>query len=319
MLNNALISLSLLALFACTVQAVHAQGHEADILYGFENGHTAVMQPTPHPVRIMARPQPTVFLQDVGMDFFTPDGWLTTMLQSCRVQQVWISPGLIGTKSGFGNVFCPSGCINQFSLPTSGTAHHHFIFSASQPGVYVWDMQAVNGVDYQGRALPDLPYIYRIYFVANPQGSSVNRLFGSVQPASQYVGSSYNLMLTVQLKTGASVVAQSQLPPNDAAIYDYMVGFTQSGTYDVVAKLDKHLSVKAAGVNLLGAQQRDWVFGILGDVNNDDRINDEDLLQVLFAFGSNQPLADLNGDGVVNDVDLLIVLFNFGLIGEGRQ
>jgi len=51
-----------------------------------------------------------------------------------------------------------------------------------------------------------------------------------------------------------------------------------------------------------------------GDVNRDGRVDDTDLLSVLFAFGqtgSNLP-ADVNRDGRVDDADLLIVLFNFG-------
>jgi hypothetical protein len=51
---------------------------------------------------------------------------------------------------------------------------------------------------------------------------------------------------------------------------------------------------------------------VLGDVNDDDCIDDADLLQVLFAFGGNDPNADLNLDGIVDDADLLLVLFNFG-------
>ncbi len=49
-----------------------------------------------------------------------------------------------------------------------------------------------------------------------------------------------------------------------------------------------------------------------GDVNNDCVVDDADLLQVLFAFGTSDPNSDVNRDGVVDDADLLIVLFNFG-------
>ncbi len=51
-----------------------------------------------------------------------------------------------------------------------------------------------------------------------------------------------------------------------------------------------------------------------GDVNGDRVVDDGDLLQVLFAFGtSGEDLPeDQNGDGTVDDADLLIVLFNFG-------
>lgn len=52
---------------------------------------------------------------------------------------------------------------------------------------------------------------------------------------------------------------------------------------------------------------------LLADVNQDGCVDDADLLEVLFAFGSGtfDPV-DLNGDGTVDDTDLLEVLFRFG-------
>lgn len=64
-----------------------------------------------------------------------------------------------------------------------------------------------------------------------------------------------------------------------------------------------------------GTLNADWTL-IGGDANRDNRIDDADLLLVLFNFGTNNAQADLNGDGVVNDSDLLLVLFNFGTIGD---
>lgn len=52
--------------------------------------------------------------------------------------------------------------------------------------------------------------------------------------------------------------------------------------------------------------------GVFGNVNGDNVVNDTDLLQILFNFGTNSPAGDANGDGIVNDTDLLLVLFNFG-------
>jgi hypothetical protein len=52
--------------------------------------------------------------------------------------------------------------------------------------------------------------------------------------------------------------------------------------------------------------------GVFGNVNGDDIVDDADLLQVLFNFGSNDAASDANGDGIVDDADLLTVLFNFG-------
>ncbi len=56
-----------------------------------------------------------------------------------------------------------------------------------------------------------------------------------------------------------------------------------------------------------------WRFG---DTNGDGCIDDADLLNVLFAFGTPGTgytrHEDINKDGLVDDADLLIVLFNFG-------
>lgn len=49
-----------------------------------------------------------------------------------------------------------------------------------------------------------------------------------------------------------------------------------------------------------------------GDANGDGCVDDQDLLLILFAFGSAGGMEDLNSDGVVDDSDLLLVLFNFG-------
>lgn len=52
--------------------------------------------------------------------------------------------------------------------------------------------------------------------------------------------------------------------------------------------------------------------GVFGNVNGDNVVDDADLLEILFNFGTNNPAADANGDGVVDDADLLLTLFNFG-------
>ncbi|MFN3691056.1 MAG: hypothetical protein ACK4UU_09050, partial [Fimbriimonadales bacterium] len=54
--------------------------------------------------------------------------------------------------------------------------------------------------------------------------------------------------------------------------------------------------------------------GCEGDVNGDGRVDDADLLVVLFNFGcfGFGCQGDVNNDGTVDDADLLIVLFNFG-------
>ncbi len=54
------------------------------------------------------------------------------------------------------------------------------------------------------------------------------------------------------------------------------------------------------------------LVALAGDTNGDGCVDDTDLVNVLFAFGSDEPNADLNDDGIVDDADLLEVLFNFG-------
>jgi hypothetical protein len=289
--------------------------HENDILFGVQDGALAVIQPQPHPVRTMS----SVFgayILDVGMDFYyEPNG--IPHLQSCRVIQRWITPGLIGRKSGMGNIFCASGCPNFFDLPTAGTPHHHFIFSVSAPGVYVWDCQAVNGIAYNGASVANMQQVYRVYMVAG----NISRVYGEVSPAQGYGGSLYNLMLTVSVRQSGQPLIRQSLPPNPDAIYPYLVGFPRTGSATLVAKLSKHLSRRITNFTLGGATRVDWQFPYAGDLNGDDVIDDADLLMVLFAFGqtgSNLP-EDVNGDGTVDDADLLTVLFNFGMVGEDSQ
>jgi|FaiFalFF_MnMetaG_3_1042247.scaffolds.fasta_scaffold04720_5 hypothetical protein len=288
--------------------------HENDLLFGVQDGALAVIQPQPHPVRTMS----SVFgayLLDVGMDFYYENG--IPHLQSCRVIQRWITPGLIGRKSGMGNIFCASGCPNFFDLPTNGTPHHHFIFSVSVPGVYVWDCQAVNGIASNGAPVADMPQVYRIYMVAG----NLSQLYGEVSPAEGYAGSLYDLMLTISVRQSGQPLISQSLPPNPDAIHPYLVGFARTGSATIVAKLSKHLSRRLTNFTLGGATRVDWQFPYAGDINGDDVIDDADLLAVLFAFGqTGSNLAeDVNGDGTVDDADLLTVLFNFGQVGEGSQ
>jgi hypothetical protein len=308
---NIRLACIVLALAMCLFSLPAAAHHELDLLYGYENGIVTVMQPQVHPVRRMVSPQANTYLVDVGMDFFVPDGWIGFMLQRCRVQQVWISPGLVGNKSGVGTVFSSGATPNYFDLPYGGTPHHHFIFAASLPGVYVFDLKAVNGVDYQGRSLADMPFVYRIYMVAG----SPSQLYGNVQPSNWYVGSLYDLILQVRVLRGGNEAGRFEQPVNPWAIYPYLVGFNATGSVEVAAKLQKHLSVKVSR-NLSGSQRLDWSFPILGDTNEDDRIDEADLTQVVQHFGRNHPSGDLTGDGRVNLDDVVAVLVNYGQSGQ---
>ncbi|GIV05061.1 MAG: hypothetical protein KatS3mg016_0636 [Fimbriimonadales bacterium] len=91
--------------------------------------------------------------------------------------------------------------------------------------------------------------------------------------------------------------------------YDMNSGWTRVYMYDVLS------SYVSGGYNsgpgdLASVMQ---CASSNGDANNDGCVDDADMLQVLFAFGSTGPNdADVNCDGMTDDADLLIVLFHFG-------
>jgi glucose/arabinose dehydrogenase len=121
--------------------------------------------------------------------------------------------------------------------------------------------------------------------------------------------------ITLQLKSGDTVVQTISTTLDAYGRFSERV--VTPGTYTLRAKAGSYLSVSIPNVAISpqGFAYRELRFTVNGDVNGDDMIDDADLLQVLFAFGSNDPATDLNNDGTVDDADLLIVLFNFGAGG----
>ncbi|MCS7301026.1 MAG: DVUA0089 family protein [Fimbriimonadales bacterium] len=88
------------------------------------------------------------------------------------------------------------------------------------------------------------------------------------------------------------------------------------GTVDIAVRAPTNLRRILRGISL-NSNVSGLVFNLInGDLNGDNVIDDADLLQVLFNFGSNNSNSDLNGDGIVDDADLLTVLFNFGAQGD---
>lgn len=75
-----------------------------------------------------------------------------------------------------------------------------------------------------------------------------------------------------------------------------------------------------AGMGIHATTHREEAFVLdtwrAGDTNGDGCVDDTDLLNVLFAFGTpgtdGARHEDINKDGTVDDADLLVVLFNFG-------
>lgn len=88
------------------------------------------------------------------------------------------------------------------------------------------------------------------------------------------------------------------------------------GVYDISFKASHWLSRTLRNYTMPANCAFHFTLNLInGDANGDNQVNDEDLLRILFDFGSLQT-GDLNGDGICNDLDLLIVLFNFGRTGS---
>jgi aldose sugar dehydrogenase len=132
---------------------------------------------------------------------------------------------------------------------------------------------------------------------------------------TDYQGQRLGIPLTLTLRQGGESHTISTTLDAFGRFSERVPG---SGTYTVIAKAGNYLSVKREAVQIdpQGFAYLKLVFNRAGDLNNDNLIDDADLLQVLFEFGSSSRTADVNGDGIVDDADLLIVLFNFGESGD---
>ncbi|NUL83205.1 MAG: PQQ-dependent sugar dehydrogenase [Armatimonadetes bacterium] len=126
--------------------------------------------------------------------------------------------------------------------------------------------------------------------------------------------------LNLTLMAGTTTIAN--LSCDVGAFGRFSVRAPHTGSFTVVAKADRWLSVKTAGVTLTtgGFAYLRLDFPYNGDVNGDNAIDDSDLSAVLTEFGAPPTgtlgLTDLDGNGIVDDADLAIVLENFGRIGE---
>jgi len=145
-------------------------------------------------------------------------------------------------------------------------------------------------------------------------------LIGAAAPVTQlqgtitidgYVGSYAGKQATIRIKQGTSISTYTVTLTADGS---YSLRPNETGNAEVWVKLAPGLARKV-NLSLSGTVNQNFQL-ISGDLNNDNLINDADLLQVLFGFGTNDANADANGDGVVNDADLLMVLFNFGQSGD---
>ena len=115
---------------------------------------------------------------------------------------------------------------------------------------------------------------------------------------------------------------QIPLLTSDGTHWSFEMGDIPAGKYHLTFKTKRSLA-KAIDVDLTAGNLTLPPFSLLvGDVDDNNRIDVDDLTQVLFAFNTMigdegyTDTADLNSDGRVDVDDLTLVLFNFGLVGD---
>jgi hypothetical protein len=151
-------------------------------------------------------------------------------------------------------------------------------------------------------------FMFRIY--GNPE-PILTTLQGQLQ-LEGYAGSYTGQNATFKIKQD-NTTHQYNIPLSANGNYSFQA--LELGPAEVWVKFRSGLAKK---VNLnFGGGSVTQNFSLLnGDANNDNRIDDADLLQLLFDFGGSNASSNINGSGLVDDSDLLLVLFNFGAAGD---
>jgi hypothetical protein len=146
------------------------------------------------------------------------------------------------------------------------------------------------------------------------------RLWGAPAPATRlrgviniegFTGSYAGRQATIRIRQGNTINTYTATLSDSGA---YSVDVREQGAAEVLVQMPPGLARKVS-LTLSGDTSQNFTL-TNGDVNGDNTVNDSDLLQVLFDFGSADRASDVNGDGTVNDSDLLTVLFNFGSVGD---
>lgn len=198
-----------------------------------------------------------------------------------------------------------SGYYNFSDLP----ADRPFTFVASAPG---YNSAQVEGF------WPRRGDTHQIDFSLTPQWGGL-RMGRSVKGRVQLMGYQSDLSqvwLTVEAYQYDAPVWRQDVRLNPDGSFE--VACPLQEVADLRLKADRWISHWLPAVDLSSVESLpETRFESIGDVNDDDRIDDADLLEILQRFGEkeiNPP--DLNGDGWVDDADLLLVLLHFGAIGR---
>lgn len=160
--------------------AQHDEHDHEHIHLGVRNGSAAVLEPEelaepPHVLRYeMAEVVPGLFVRDTGWEFHFEDGSPTPQLRQVTIQQVFISPGLVGVVEGelepvFGQGR-PGLLTLVFDPNDPDPGHWHVIFATEQPtedNPLIFRFRLVEAIAWDGTRLNDSSE-YTLEFVPEP-------------------------------------------------------------------------------------------------------------------------------------------------------
>ncbi len=161
--------------------AQHDHDHEGDIHLGVMDGAAAVIEPhelAEPPYKIEYRLEellPGLFGVDVGWDFHFEEGSSTPQLRQVTVQQLFISPNLVGVVEGEENPIFGDGLPGTWTLifdPNNPEAvHQHIIFASdilpTEDNPLVFRFRLVDAIAWDGTALNN-SVDYTLEFVPEP-------------------------------------------------------------------------------------------------------------------------------------------------------
>ncbi|MFT0753515.1 PEP-CTERM sorting domain-containing protein [Synechococcus sp. RC10A2] len=161
--------------------AQHDHDHEGDIHLGLMDGAAAVIEPEelampPYRIRYtLEELLPGLFGVDVGWDFHTEEGDDHPQLRRVTIQQVFISPRLVGVIEGQEDPIFGAGLPGTWTLiydPNDPDAvHQHIIFATdflpSEDNPLIFQFRLVEAVAWDGTALND-SVVYTLEFVPEP-------------------------------------------------------------------------------------------------------------------------------------------------------
>ncbi|MDW8107561.1 MAG: PEP-CTERM sorting domain-containing protein [Armatimonadota bacterium] len=161
--------------------AQHDDHEHEDIHLGVLNGSAAVIEPEelaepPYTIRYtMTELLPGLFGYDVGWDFHYEEGSSTPQLRQVTIQQLFISPGLVGVIEGQNDPIFGSGLPGTWTLvfdPNDPEAvHQHVIFATdrlpTEDNPLIFRFRLVGATAWNGTVLND-SVDYTLEFVPEP-------------------------------------------------------------------------------------------------------------------------------------------------------